>query len=224
MILPRLTITAALATACIASAHADSVFGRYDVQTGVGTTGLELSIARAVKDTPWVARASLGRLSGEDQTREGSVLYNAKLRLNSSLLNADYHIWNGRFKASLGLALFSGDISLNSVAQAGDVITIGNRSVVLGPNDYVRAQFKLPSAAPYIGLGWTNLNQDDPGFTYSVDLGVTFVNVKSSLDVSPTIQAAAGSAQVEAERQKLQNSANDVKFYPILRAAMGYRF
>jgi len=205
-------------------AQQDGPFARYGFQTGFGTTGVELGISRPVDDTRWVARASLGKLSGEERSREGSILYNAKLNLTTSVLGADYHFFNGRFKGSLGLALFGGDIAFNSVAQAGDTITVGNRRVVVGPNDFVRASFKLPSVAPYVCLGWSNLNANDPGFSYALDLGVTFVTVKTNLQVSQNLETAAGSDQVAAERQKLQDSANDLKVYPVVRAVLGYRF
>lgn len=219
-----LTLTCALALGLASPAQADTKLSDYSILTGVGTTGVELSIGRAIESTPWVARASLGRLSGDQTTTEGSINYNAKLKLNTSVLGADYHFFGGAFKGSLGLALFGGDIEMQAIARQGDTVTIGNRRVVLAQGDYIRANFKLPTAAPYVGIGWSNLNQKEGGWSYAVDLGLTVVNVDSNLDLSQNLQTQAGAAQVAEERRKLQESADDIKIYPIVRAALGYRF
>ena len=64
----------------------------------------------------------------------------------------------------------------------------------------------------------------DLGLAYAVDLGITVVSVDSTLDISQNLQNQAGPEQVAAERQKLQQSADDIKIYPVIRAALGYRF
>ncbi|MDH4395097.1 MAG: hypothetical protein QE278_05440 [Limnobacter sp.] len=220
----HLTFALLLGMAAAPTAFAEGIFTEYSVMTGAGTTGVELSIGRPFENTPWVGRASIGRLSGEEKTTEGSINYNAKLKVNTSLLGADYHFFGGRFKGSLGLLVFGGDIGLEALATQGDTITIGNRRVLVAQGDFVRASFKFPSAAPYLGIGWSNLNSKELGLAYAVDLGVTVVSVDSTLDLSQNLQNQAGADQVAVERQKLQQSADDIKIYPVIRAALGYRF
>jgi len=225
--LPRkiaLSLSLALGLIAAPTAFAEGVFTDYSVMTGVGSTGVELSIGRPFENTPWVGRASLGRLSGEEKTTEGSINYNAKLKINTSLLGADYHFFGGSFKGSMGLVLFGGDIGLEALARRGDTITIGNRRVLVAEGDFVRANFKFPTAAPYLGIGWSNLNSKELGLAYAIDLGVTVVSVDSTLELSQNLQNQAGPDQVAAERQKLQQSADDIKIYPVIRAALGYRF
>lgn len=219
-----LSLGLALGLGTTPAAFAEGIFTDYSVMTGAGSTGVELSIGRPVDNTPWVGRASIGRISGEEKTTEGSINYNAKLKINTSLLGADYHFFGGSFKGSLGLLIFGGDIGLGALATRGDTITIGNRRVVVGEGDFVRASFKFPSAAPYLGIGWSNLNSKELGLAYAVDLGISVVSVDSTLDISQNLQNQAGPEQVAAERQKLQQSADDIKIYPVIRAALGYRF
>jgi hypothetical protein len=64
------------------------------------------------------------------------------------------------------------------------------------------------------------------GFAFGIDAGVMFqgkVRVNPLTYTGP-LQSAALTANLEAERQSLQDDIDGYKVYPILQLSLGYRF
>ena len=75
------------------------------------------------------------------------------------------------------------------------------------------------SFAPYLGLGWGNVWTK--GVNFYFDLGVMFQGspkVSLSLNCGPSAtaaQCAAAQAQVEGERQRVEDKIDKYKYYPV---------
>lgn len=209
--------SATLPAAAASNTATDSVTG------SLGTTGIGLALSRSLSDGKWVTRLDGGHLSYSTSTREGNINYDADVKTTTGMASADYHFFGGRFKGSIGLAIMSSDISLEGRPNQAGLYNINGQTVPAGPNDFVRASLDLPSVAPYLGIGWSNLNEPEAGFKYYLDLGILIGGVDVGLSTSDNIRQAAGDANIEAERRKIEDEV-DKGIVPVARFGLGLRF
>lgn len=190
----------------------------------LGTTGIGLTMATSLSSkSKWVYRADAGHLSYSTTTREGNVDYDFKLKTTTGMVSADYHLFGGSFKASFGLALLGSDFTLEGRPNSAGVYDVNGRPVPAGQNDFLRAVIDLPTLAPYVGFGWSNLNEPGWGLRYYADLGVMLGNIKTRLEASPNVQRAAGADNLEAERRQIEDAV-DYGVIPVARFGVGLRF
>jgi hypothetical protein len=57
-----------------------------------------------------------------------------------------------------------------------------------------------------------------------VDAGVAYGKPRVDFDVPADIVAEAGQANINAEEQSLQNTADRLRFYPIVKVGVTYHF
>jgi hypothetical protein len=76
---------------------------------------------------------------------------------------------------------------------------------------------------PYIGIGLGLGLRPAGGWGLFGDLGAYLGKPTVSLAASPALAAAAG-ADLDAERQRLQEEADRFALYPVVRAGIVYRF
>lgn len=158
---------------------------------------------------------------------ESGTDYDARLKVQSAGVYADYFPFAGGFRLTGGLGVFGSNLSLN--AQGGTADIDGQQVDLNG--EFVRGKIKWPPAAPYVGIGFGHA-QGERGFYFTTDLGVFLGKFKSSLDVSPGIvqelSNRVGSQQaaqlIENERENLRSAVGDLKFVPSLQLSVGYRF
>ena len=83
-------------------------------------------------------------------------------------------------------------------------------------------------AAWRLGIGWGNAVQTT-GWGFGMDLGVAFQGAPKTSLVSTGCSALASvctmvANDVAAENAKLAEEVKDLKFYPVLRVGVSYRF
>lgn len=214
----------ALFAAFTAPAWADSTNNSHRSILGqVGTTGIGLTLSKSQPQSKWVYRADAGYLNYDTRVREGNVDYDFKLDLTSAMISTDYHFFKGRFKGSLGLALLDSDLTLEGRPNGAGVYDINGQLVPAGQGDFVRAEIDLPTVAPYLGLGWSNLNDEQANFKYFADFGLIVGSIDTQLKTSQNVRNAAGDDNIEAERRKIDD-AIDKGFLPVVRVGLGLSF
>ncbi|MDE2593298.1 MAG: hypothetical protein KGL57_03590 [Burkholderiales bacterium] len=202
------------------AAHAGEVYAN------LGLPGLMLGYAQAINPMFSVRGdfATLGNYE-KDKTESG-IDYKAKLAFNRLGLFGDYFPFSGGFRLTGGLTMNNQKIELTSTAQAGTLMTVGDRTFVVAPDDRLYVQIKMPSTTPYIGLGWGH-QQADKGLGFIADLGATLG--KAKLDVQATgtnlgNRALVTQADIDKETQQLRDGVGKITFIPQISLGMNYRF
>jgi hypothetical protein len=214
------TFVLALALAASAISSSASASGN-EIYGGVGTTGFTAGYARAI--TPDVsARAEVNILKYDGHLNNDDVRYEAKLKLNSGAVYADYFPFDSSAFRLTGGAFF-GDrkVDLKANAMSGTVTINGVKYNVAGES--LTGSVKLPSVAPYIGIG-SGHKATGAGLSFSTDLGVAIGKPDVTLSASPSLLAMAGQKNVDAERDRLQDKVDKYNLYPVLRFTVGYVF
>ncbi|CAH0446847.1 hypothetical protein LMG10661_02910 [Ralstonia syzygii subsp. syzygii] len=116
-----------------------------------------------------------------------------------------------------------GDDRIDGTATSQSGTYTINGVSVSSAGESVTAKLRFPAVRAYLGIGFGH-NPRTKGLSVAFDAGMAFGKPSVSFNVPPNIAAAAGASNVSAEEQNLQSKANNLKFYPILKAAVTYRF
>jgi hypothetical protein len=91
---------------------------------------------------------------------------------------------------------------------------------------------RYPGHAPYFGLGWGNYQFRKSGFLYTIDIGVMYLG-RPKVDVSASGPVADYARQYDpagyqsylaGEQQKIEETLNKYRYYPVLAVGVWYRF
>jgi hypothetical protein len=190
----------------------------------VGTPGLEtdltLPVAGAVN-----ARAILAWAQVPGDWTEGSNSYEGKARLWSVGLLFDVHPGGGGFRISAG-AVYS-DNRVEATADAATYVVNGvpYLSADVGT---LSALVKGNTVWPYLGIGWGNPLVRNSTWKLAVDAGAYYVgSPRVTMNANPTKpgQLPPGfEADLEQERQKIEQDLSGKRFYPVLSVGFSYSF
>jgi hypothetical protein len=216
------TLIAALlvgsATLAGTAAHAQSM----EVYGGAGTDGISAGVGYSFNSYANV-RAELGGFGLSHGFTAGDLHYDGNLKLINGALLGDFFPAPSVFPIRLTAGILVGDDSLTGTATSmGGTYTI-NGVTVPSNGESINAKLKYPAVRPYLGFGFGH-NPSKKGLSVAFDAGVAFGKPSVSFDVPANIAAAAGPSNVSAEEQSLQSKANDLRFYPIVKVALTYRF
>lgn len=212
--------------ACLTLGLAATAASAGEVYGNLGLPGLMVGYAQAINPMFTVRGdfATLGNYS-KNQTESG-IDYKAKLAFNRLGLFGDYFPFSGGFRLTGGLTMNNQKIEMTSTAQAGTIINVGDKPVLLAADDRLYVQIKMPSTTPYVGLGWGH-QQADKGLGFVADLGATLG--KAKLDVQATgtnlgNRAYVTQADIDQETQQLRDGVGKITFIPQISLGMNYRF
>jgi hypothetical protein len=218
----KIRIAVLLALACIADLAAAQSF------TGnAGTTGVGAELGYGL-NSYFGVRGSLGAGSYTYDDQQEDVTYNAKLKLGVGLLAGDWHPFRGVFRLSAGLAYNNTRVDGTAQPTSG-TITINDVDYNASDVGIVKAKIRFKKTVPYVGLGWGNRAGASNGFFFSSDFGVFFGRASASVTGTcgatlSALQCAQLQSDLEAESQSVNEEAQKVKYYPVIRIGIGYRF
>ena len=187
------------------AANAQSVYGQ------VGTTGVTAGYAQHFGS--FNLRGDLNYLNYSHDINAGSVQYGSKLKFTNLGLFADYFPL-GQFRVTGGVFVGNDKINAHGGAKLGSDIPL---------NESVSAGIKSKSVRPYVGVGW-GLAPQATGLSFVADLGVSYGRFRTDYEVSPGLQDYWGNDRVQQERRALDSKVNDMKWFPVVRIGMAYRF
>lgn len=185
---------------------------------------------------------SISRDFNEDNNNGSSNTYHGKVKLQTYGLLFDWHPFHGAFRVTAGGLKNGNKVTLDGTNNGGTV-DIGDCKYSSNPADPLRVHgdTNFRGFAPYAGLGWGGNMNADRGFYGTFDLGVMFsgsANIK--LNAKGSAASASGGAgcgavvdassdpNVQAElakdQNKLNDSANKVKVWPVIGFGLGWRF
>jgi hypothetical protein len=176
-----------------------------------------------------------------------NIPFTANVLLQSEQAAVDWYPWHGSFHVSPG-ALFGNSNRAygGATVQAGNSFTLNGTTYYSGAAGPVQAtgSVRFARTAPMLTAGWGNWvrhPQERGGerhWVFPFEAGVAFTgDPKTALNYSGVVCSSSSQlycqniatdpqvqANIQAERKKLQNDANWLRFYPIISGGVIYRF
>ena len=208
---------AGVATMAAATAHAREVYGSF----GTEGVGIGYSQPIGVRDN---VRVDVNGFSLSHSFNAGDLHYDANLKLTHVGIYGDFFPAPSvvPFRFTAGVLIGDDHLEGDATSMSG-TYTINGVTVPTG-GETIHAKAKFPAVRPYVGIGFGHTPQATKGFSAFFDAGVAFGKPHVDFDVPANIVAAAGQDNVNAEEQNLQDKANKLKFYPIVKVGITYRF
>ena len=214
------SLIAVIALGCMTSA-AFAQSPDISLYTQVGTEGVGLGVGTHLTDKLG-ARAEINGFSMSRSVGIESNTYQAKAELKSAAGYFDlFPFEKSSFRLTTGVVF--NDSSLHGNAT-GSNVNINGTSYSVGAGESLNGRIKLASVAPYLGIGFGHEQQDKAGFSVFGDVGAYYANPKAELNATPGLASAIGAANLAAEQAKLQSYADRLKFYPVVKVGVAYRF
>ena len=201
--------------ACAAHAHAIEMYGT------VGTEGLGYGVGVGITRNIG-ARADINGLALSHSFTAGEVRYNGKARFVHGGIYADFFPAPASFPIRLSAGVLVGNDRVDLVGHAMQDVYVYRGVAYPTAGQSVNGRIKLPTVRPYLGIGFGHTPDATPGWSMSFDAGVAYGKPTVELDVPPLITAVVGQATVDDQRQQLQDKANRLKFYPIVKLGVTY--
>jgi hypothetical protein len=192
-----------------------------------GTSGVGAQAGFPINDHVAV-RGSYGAGTYSYTYTESDIRYDAKAKPNVGMLMLDLHPFRGVFRVSGGLAY-------NNTRIEGTANTI-NGTIVINGQTYttsevgsVRGEIRFRKSVPYLGLGWGYTGRGSAGWTFTSDFGVLFSKATGSVTGTcaaslPQPVCAQLQSDLAAESREFLTEVEKVRYYPIARIGIGYRF
>ena len=222
-----------LAAALLIVATATAVQAQ-EIYTQVGIPGVGIGYAQGINEN-FTVRAdinTLGRWHHDGSFKE-SFPYAGTLRFNQVGTYVDWFPFGNGWRLTGGLNIRQARLKAEDRFVDGNTGTIGG--ITIGewrPKYLASATIKLPTVAPYIGIGYGhNVATQKAGFTFLADIGVAYSRPKASVTVNQELMDAlnavsSGQAQraLDRELSKVQADVDKYKFMPQIFIGIGYRF
>lgn len=199
------------------------------VTADLGTTGAGFHVVVPMERT-LNGRFGANYLSHEfDKTSHG-VDYNLKGKLQTYDVLFDWYAIEGSSFRLTGGVVYNGNKfdargnpnGLGKFTLNGKTYSASDVGILTGRIDYRKA-------APYVGIGWGNALAPASRWSVNADVGA-FYQGNPNVTLASVGCAAAKTVctalinDVAAEELRLSKDADKLKFYPVLRLSIGYRF
>lgn len=222
---------AAICVASATSAHAgEQGDARFKLGVTAGTLGVGPEISYRLSDNVGV-RGNLTFLSISRDIESDDINFDASLKLASGGAMIDVYPFKGGFRVSGGLRINGNKVRGVAQPNSGTSYDIDGTIYTAGQIGTLTAETEINRVAPALTLGYGGgLSK---GLVFGIEAGALFqgaVKVRpltitgTCAGTSPPAACASLAADLEAERQSLNNDISGYKVYPILQLSIGYRF
>lgn len=212
--------------AAILALSCSPVFAQVGVGLQLGTPGIGVDAGYQFTDSLG-ARIGYSRFNHTRSASTSDVDYDAKLKLSSLRLLADWGIGYG-FRLSGGVVYNQNKVDVTGKPSNGTYTLNGNTYQSTSIANF-SGQVKLGHGLnPYLGVGYGMIATK--GLGLYADLGAMYEGkARTSLNVScgsalNAVQCAQLQSDAEVERQKVQDKLNHYKWYPVLSVGLSYAF
>jgi len=210
----------------------------FGVGIKVGTLGIGVQVGTALASRVNL-RGGANFFNYSDSFNEDGVIYNGTLQLRSVEAKLDLFVIGG-FRVTPGLLLYNDNkVTATASVPTGTSVSFGGTRYFNNPADPLRgtAAISFNKFAPSLGIGFGNLlPRSARHWSLSTDLGIVFSGApqfalgfggSACLQNGTNCQPAATpsiTANVEAERVKIQSDLNSFKYYPEASIMFGWKF
>jgi len=192
-----------------------------DIYGGLGLPGLyNLGYAHPMS-SGWGLRGEYASgLSWTGTGTDNGVTYDAALKFSRAGLFADWFPFSGGFRLVGGVT--ANDMKFDVNAQGTGTATINGKPVSMVGNHF-NVNLKYPTATPYLGIGYGH-QMADKGLGFYADLGVTFGSFTADVATNLVGQQGITQADVDAQKQKMNDSLAGLQYLPSVSAGLVYRY
>lgn len=196
-----------------------------DVYGGLGLPGLyTLGYAQPVAGS-WGLRGEYATgLNVSGSGGDSGVNYDASLKSSRAGVFADWFPFGGGFRLVGGVT--ANDMRFNINSQGTGTASINGNSVSMAGH-YFNMSLKYPTASTYLGVGYGH-HASAKGLGFYADFGVTLGSF--SADVNTDLVGVSGSggaitqADIDAQRQKMNDSIAGLRYLPSVSLGLVYRY
>jgi hypothetical protein len=191
----------------------------------VGTLGVGIDAVTRITDTI-NGRFGLQGFTYDVSGTTSDIEYDADLELSSGLLVADWFPFRNSFRVSLGFLFNGNELGMTGKAAADATFDIGGVIYTAPQVGTLDANVAFNTIAPYVGIGLGNPFSRESNWSFFFDLGVAF---QGSAEVELTASGPFASdptfqANLERERQELEDELDEYLYYPAASLGVSYRF
>ncbi len=187
----------------------------------ISTLGLGGEVG--TKFTPHISgRIAANAFNYNYDTTSDGISYTGKLKLGQLGAQVDYRVSErGPFYLTAGL--YANSNKVNASATPSGPTQVGLTTYTPAQIGTLNAEGKFKSSAPYLGLGW---RWGAGVVDFNLEAGAYFQGKPTVTMTSTGLLASntAYQADLERERQDLQNTLDDLKTYPVVTFGIGYKF
>jgi hypothetical protein len=196
-----------------------------DVYAGLGLPGLySLGFSQPLSNS-WGFRGEYSTgLSLSGTGSDNGVNYDASLKSSRAGVYADWFPFGGGFRFVGGLT--ANDIRFNFNSQSNSTATINGNSVNM-TGHYFNMSLRYPTASPYLGVGYGH-QTSTKGLGFYADVGVTYGSFTA--DVNTDLVGTSGTggtitqADIDAQKQKMNDSLAGMRYLPSVSLGLVYRY
>lgn len=169
------------------------------------------------------ARLQVNGLKYDKTITDTQVTYDGSIKLFSAGAIADIYPFAGKFRVSGGLYYNGNKIDITGTPSLNGTFTFNNQSYTAAQVGSVHGTIDFNHFAPYFGIGWGDAISSGSPFGFSFELGALYQGKpKTSIVTSKTVTGL--SADIAAEKKKLDDSLDNFKFYPVVALGFNWRF
>ena len=194
-----------------------------DFWVGAKAGTLGIGLEATWRPVPYLdVRAGLNYLSLDDNGVEAGVDYDGEITLQTLYATANLRVPLSPFRVTAGLFSNGNEISL--VSRDSATVQIGTMTYPGAAVGRLSVRGDFDSVAPYAGVGLDFRVFDTAGL--SIDAGVLrqgSINVTASAS-GPLASDPLFQAELERERQELQNEVDDYDLYPVISIGLSFNF
>jgi len=192
---------------------------------GIGTDGGEILAEYRLSDQ-LVLRGQGSFLDMSKGFNSSDVHYHGKLKSNLGGAFLDWHPGGSAFFLSGGVDAGQRRVDVSANPSASASISINGTTYTATQIGSVYGRVKFADVSPVASLGWDTTFHSASPWGVRVQAGVLFggepkVNLTATGPFAndPTVQS-----NLRAEEASLRNDARDFRYYPLVSAAVTYRF
>lgn len=150
------------------------------------------------------------------------IEYDGELKLRSYGASVDFYPGGGGFRISPGVRISRNRIGLS--ATPTEDVEIGDNVYTPAEIGVISGEVRAKKLAPTLTVGWGS--GVGSGLYFGLDAGAMFQGAPrvKSLETTGMLNDPALQADIDRERDEIEDDIDNYKIYPILQLALGYRF
>lgn len=216
-----LTAGAAIAATLPITANAE---GKIAASGDIGTLGGNLELKAQINDFFDIRGGYNYFVLDADETYSG-ISYGGDLDMSGFGAYLDFRPFKNSFVISAGAHF--GDKEIDLQASATENITIGDQTFTPDQAGVLDLKAEMDGTSPFLGLGFDTTFQGEGAWGYKILAGVLMTG-----EPVVTLESRDGEfstdatflAELEKERQIIEDDVQDFEYYPVLQAGLSYRF
>ena len=221
-----------VAIACVAGFMASAIgsvacAAEFGGTLSAGTTGIGLHLSTELMPK-LNARVGFNALNYNYNGNTSNASYDFKLKLSTFDALLDYYPGATAFRLTGGLVYNNNKVDATVTPNSSGSYTFQGNTYSSASAGQVNGNVDFRKIAPYIGIGYGNAVKEK-GFSFSGDLGVIISgdprsNLTSSNCTASVAICARLASDVAAENADLQSKLNNLRYYPVARVGVSYKF